>query len=654
MSDGAWGTVVRQLLTQHGERLVCLLFHEPKGLLLLLASGAAHSIWSIVAASRSIGALRSARETRIADVVKVGARMEALQRRRQQKGERKGEREGVRNRERREGERKSERRAEVRSADGGTAAAVRSGEGESDCGAAEREGGGAKTEGGADSASRESCGAAEAHGANGGAEGANGGDMRPVPWRLDRLAKGLEEAVRRRETGADVHSVDSVDLIDSSELGVGSVDLWELPAVCKRWQKRWWGGYTVTSEPPLESHPRWKDLVAVRGVVQPSNSAAAVLATPATPTTPARELAEAILEAPKKWAGLAPAAGRDVTAAAVIVERVDEMVYSELHALLGWRIKSERVNFFRSEVPFCLAESPDASAPRVNISLAKDPSQKHPPVPLVTLHAHLQKGLPPTLASAAHLLAGRRMPIGVRSEERVLPVNHALTAVGHVHISKGGRAALVPSPHLPFFLLNESRDAALQRLQQRQRDQVQRGALFALAAAAVSVYMWWRKRRSERREREYEESRAAARDAAMWQGAGHWEEEEFPDLLAPPVLFPTQGQLTRRDGRNETLMNAHGNARAGNMGGTREGESEEGEEGEEGEEEGEGLDLDLDHEWPAEQVCVVCAGRLRKAVFIPCGHRVCCLRCTRAVRASSALCPICRQFVRGAYQVFDM
>ncbi|CAI5476637.1 unnamed protein product [Closterium sp. Yama58-4] len=333
--------------------------------------------------------------------------------------------------------------------------------------------------------------------------------------------------------------------------------------------------------------------------------------------------------------------GDGVTAGAVIVERVDEMMYSELHALLGWRVKSERVNLFRFQVPFCLAESSDPSAPRVNISLAKSPSNQQSPIPLVTLHSHLHKALPPTLASAAHLIVGRRMPLGMRSEHRILPVNHTLTAVGHVHVSKDGRAALVPSSRLPYFLLNESREAALQRLRQQRRGHVQRGALFALAAAAVAGLMWWRKRRNERREREYEQQRAAT----AWQGAGAPWGEEFPALL--PAA--THNQSNRRDQRIEEILEA--------VEGIREAQREESGEirgaGEGEEEEEEGLDLEWEHGLPAEQVCVVCAGRVRSAVFIPCGHRVCCLRCARAVKESSSLCPICRRFVRRVYQVFD-
>ncbi|CAI5972717.1 unnamed protein product [Closterium sp. NIES-64] len=681
--DGPWGTVIRQLLIQHGERLVCLLFHEPKGLLLLLASGAAHSIWSIVTLSRSIGALRSARDARIADVVNLGANV-AIKKRKKQKGRRKGSREGERNGVR-EGERKGERKRDrvhlLSSASGiANAAIARSGEGEAGGGAAERVGKGATAGGGV------STGSARAEGAR--AE-AWKGDLKGVRrdgarWRLDRVAKGLEilekEVVRRREAAGLTHAPAQVD----SSGCVDSVDLWRLPVVRKRWQKRWWGGHIVTSgsEPSFKSHSlQGKELVAVRGVVQPAYSgggggggggdgggggvaasngggafgagAGGGIGGGATTAGGAAVLGGVAAREGVEWQGVVEYGrsvhGDGVTAGAVIVERVDEMVYSELQALLGWRVKSERVNSFRSEVPFCLAESPDTSAPRVSIPLAKNPSDQQPSIPLVTLHSHLHKALPPTLASATHLIAGRRMPLGMRSEHRVLPVNHALTAVGHVHVSKDGRAALVPSPCLPFFLLNESREGALQRLQLQQRTQVKRAALFALAASVVAGFMWWRKRRNERREREYAEQREAARnDALALQGAGAaagaWP-EDFPPLLPAAARDPLSG----RNQQLEEILEAVEVIREAQREESGEGIGE----GQQEEEEEEGLDLDGEHELPAEQVCVVCAGRVRRAVFIPCGHCVCCLRCARAVKQRSSLCPICRRFVRRVYQVFD-
>ena len=55
------------------------------------------------------------------------------------------------------------------------------------------------------------------------------------------------------------------------------------------------------------------------------------------------------------------------------------------------------------------------------------------------------------------------------------------------------------------------------------------------------------------------------------------------------------------------------------------------------------------------ELCVVCLVRRRKAVFLPCGHRVCCITCSRLVCGQSVepSCPICRGLVLGAVRVYD-
>ncbi|CAI5510746.1 unnamed protein product [Closterium sp. Naga37s-1] len=336
-----------------------------------------------------------------------------------------------------------------------------------------------------------------------------------VRWRLDRVAKGLERlekaVARRREAAARTHAPAQVD----SSVGVDSVDSWRLPAVRKRRQRRWWGGYTKTSSgfPVLESYDLAgeRELVAVRGVVQPACSdgddgVAAVTGGSAigagdgggaTTAGGAAVLGGMAARGGMGWQG------DGVTAGAVIVERLDEMVYSELHALLGWRVKSEQVNLFRSEVPFCLAESSDTSAPRVSIPLAKNPSNQHPPIPLVTLHSHLHKALPPTLASAAHLIAGRRMPLGMRTEHRPKRDSRGGTAAAAA-AAEGARASgsdlcsgcqRCCRLHVVEVSTGEGGRSYV----------VSTGVLFALAAAAVAGFMWWRKCRNERREREYEQ-----------------------------------------------------------------------------------------------------------------------------------------------------
>ncbi|CAM6094372.1 unnamed protein product [Calypogeia fissa] len=57
---------------------------------------------------------------------------------------------------------------------------------------------------------------------------------------------------------------------------------------------------------------------------------------------------------------------------------------------------------------------------------------------------------------------------------------------------------------------------------------------------------------------------------------------------------------------------------------------------------------------PDGELCVVCLLRRRRAAFIFCGHRVCCVSCAQRIeQGSSALCPVCRQSVTGYIRVFD-
>jgi hypothetical protein len=50
--------------------------------------------------------------------------------------------------------------------------------------------------------------------------------------------------------------------------------------------------------------------------------------------------------------------------------------------------------------------------------------------------------------------------------------------------------------------------------------------------------------------------------------------------------------------------------------------------------------------------CVVCLDSKAKAVFAPCGHRCCCLKCAQEL--TPKLCPKCRApIVSHVTQIFD-
>lgn len=57
---------------------------------------------------------------------------------------------------------------------------------------------------------------------------------------------------------------------------------------------------------------------------------------------------------------------------------------------------------------------------------------------------------------------------------------------------------------------------------------------------------------------------------------------------------------------------------------------------------------------PDGELCVVCLLRRRRAAFIYCGHRVCCVGCAQRVeQGPNPRCPVCRQSVNSIVRVFD-
>ncbi|CAI5510722.1 unnamed protein product [Closterium sp. Naga37s-1] len=114
-------------------------------------------------------------------------------------------------------------------------------------------------------------------------------------------------------------------------------------------------------------------------------------------------------------------------------------------------------------VPFSLAETSHSLAPRVDISLVGATQ----PLPLHTVYSHMQKADPSWGATALHVLIGKRLPVGLRTDERVLPINHELTAVGHVRRRSDGRPAIFASPKFPSLPIPETKAGMIQKLNQR-------------------------------------------------------------------------------------------------------------------------------------------------------------------------------------------
>jgi hypothetical protein len=40
-------------------------------------------------------------------------------------------------------------------------------------------------------------------------------------------------------------------------------------------------------------------------------------------------------------------------------------------------------------------------------------------------------------------------------------------------------------------------------------------------------------------------------------------------------------------------------------------------------------------------------------VFYPCGHKICCLRCSDTFVKNQSVCPLCRRLIKDSIQVFE-
>ncbi|GJP46070.1 hypothetical protein CLOM_g5406 [Closterium sp. NIES-68] len=324
-----------------------------------------------------------------------------------------------------------------------------------------------------------------------------------------------------------------------------------------------------------------------------------------------------------------------------VVERSDVMLYSELHPLLGWVIKSDQVNLVRQSVPFSLTDTSHPSAPRVDISLV-GASQ---PLPLDTVYSHMHKAEPSWGATAMHVLIGKRLPVGLRTDERVLPINQEVTAVGHVRRGSDGRPAIFASQRFPYFLFPETKAGMIQKLNQRWGALLGWGVLLSATAAGViglAVWRTYRRRQARRQQRQQVEQAELER----WMQILSDRQQQTAGAGAGGATGEATGGRGQVVADGGLVLNSHSGAITASPSDLerslesliRGGDADEEVVGE---------------EVQSGELCVVCLHRKRKAVFIPCGHRVCCLSCSRVVRVEQALCPICRGQVLAAFRVYD-
>ncbi|EFJ29866.1 hypothetical protein SELMODRAFT_91152 [Selaginella moellendorffii] len=289
---------------------------------------------------------------------------------------------------------------------------------------------------------------------------------------------------------------------------------------------------------------------------------------------------------------------RNQTDLAVFVERTQTYLFNEWRGLfrwgpewrglLGWGSLKEQVAFSRRKIPFVLLDSdPQYDGACVHINME---NVEHP-LPLVTVFHQLH---PVQTSSSTFLQAvfGRRYPVGVIDEEKILPLNREITAVGFLSKHPQGLPAIKSSNQMPFFLTEFSREELIVELASATHALFWTGIVIsslALGVIGYSAFKNWCKWKEWRRLRQIQEE--LRREEQVM------EEDEEP--------------ATTQEGS----------------------------------------------EVPDGQLCVVCLLRRKRAAFITCGHRVCCMGCARRIRhsqnAANARCPVCRQSVSGYIRVYD-
>ncbi|KAG6546930.1 hypothetical protein Mapa_011546 [Marchantia paleacea] len=271
----------------------------------------------------------------------------------------------------------------------------------------------------------------------------------------------------------------------------------------------------------------------------------------------------------------------------VYLEKTQTYMHTEMNSLLGWITQKDLITLTRRMVPFVLAGSDvhcDASQSKeIYVHVQLDDPPKHP-LPLVTVY-HKLHPVPASSYTFFQAMFGRRYPVGLLDEEKILPVGKEITAVGLITASPDGNPMIYPCKHLPCFLTEGTREQLVTELASGTKVLMWTGIAMSTVALGILGYAFvknWTKYKARQRDRQ-------RRD----------EERRQDSLLVEYEL--------------EDITDV-----------------------------------------PDGELCIVCLLRRRRAAFIFCGHRVCCVSCAQRVEQGvNPRCPVCRQSVTGYVRVFD-
>lgn len=180
---------------------------------------------------------------------------------------------------------------------------------------------------------------------------------------------------------------------------------------------------------------------------------------------------------------------------------------------MGWGSVKEQFVVARRKVAFVLASNSEecSSEPIAYIHVNMD-VPKHP-IPLLTVHHQFH----PVSSSSYTLLQaifGRRYPVGLLDEERILQMGREITAVGILDSTPDGKPVIKPCSGLPIFLTECTREQLLMELARGTKMLLWLGVIATTFSAGVLTYAviknwlrWKQHRQLEEQQRVNEERR---------------------------------------------------------------------------------------------------------------------------------------------------
>ncbi|KAH8967115.1 hypothetical protein BDL97_03G062200 [Sphagnum fallax] len=201
---------------------------------------------------------------------------------------------------------------------------------------------------------------------------------------------------------------------------------------------------------------------------------------------------------------------------AVYVERTQTYVYTEVSNLVGLVTRKDLIKVTKQMVPFVLVESeahrhPHRQGEAVFVHVNMDGSQHS--LPLVTVFYQLHP-VPASSYTFLQAMFGRRYPVGLLDEEKILPLGREITAVGVVNTSSDGSPVIKSCNHLPVFLTQYTRDQLLAELSNGTKVLFWMGIAFSTVAAGVLCYSivknWakWKQRQQRQQQRPQQDDEA--------------------------------------------------------------------------------------------------------------------------------------------------